>query len=114
MIHEDNELKSALSFSSIRSPGPVTPRDIKCEGFDLTYPRIASDKISAVPSAHSSLEYGVDKKVDDAIASFLLTLSQIGPELLSVSLIFNISACELPFFVLQSAYPLIEFRGRVV
>ena len=70
---------------SIRSPGPVTPRDVQCEGFDLTYPRIASDKMSATPSAHSSLAFDVDKKVDDAIGSFLLTLSQIGPELLCVS-----------------------------
>jgi hypothetical protein len=66
----------------IRSPGPVTPRDVECEGFSLTYPRIASDK-SNTPSAHSALEYDVDKKVDDAISSFLMTLSQIGPELLS-------------------------------
>lgn len=66
----------------IRSPGPVTPYDVECEGFNLTYPRIASDKLSAIPSA-PSLEYGVDKKVDDSISSFLLTLTQIGPELLS-------------------------------
>lgn len=51
----------------------------------MTYPRIASDKMSATPSAHSSLAFDVDKKVDDAIGSFLLTLSQIGPELLCVS-----------------------------
>ncbi|KAL3940375.1 MAG: hypothetical protein SGBAC_005078 [Bacillariaceae sp.] len=67
----------------IRSPGPVTPRDVECEGFNLTYPRIASDKLSAMPSAHSALDSNVDKKVDDGIGSFLMTLSQIGPELLS-------------------------------
>jgi hypothetical protein len=39
---------------------------------------------SATSGHHSSLENDVDKKVDDAIGSFLLTLSQIGPELLSV------------------------------
>ena len=66
---------------SIRSPGPVTPRDVECEGFNLTYPRIAI----ASSSTTSALENDVDKKVDDAINSFLLTLSQIGPELLSVS-----------------------------
>ena len=63
----------------------MTPRDIQCEGFDLTYTRIANDKMSSNPSTHSSLENDVDKKVDDAISSFLLTLSQIGPELMSVS-----------------------------
>ncbi len=64
---------------SIRSPGPVSPRDVECEGFDLTYPRIAS-----TPSSPSTLDYDVDKKVDESIQSFLMTLSQIGPELLSV------------------------------
>jgi hypothetical protein len=73
-----------LLLFSIRSPGPVTPRDVECEGFDVTYTRIASDKMAA-PSPHSNLENDVDKKVDDAISSFLLSLSQIGPELLSVS-----------------------------
>lgn len=74
------------SIGSIRSPGAVTPRDVECEGFELTYPRIANDKMSSATSGHhSSLENDVDKKVDDAIGSFLLTLSQIGPELLSVS-----------------------------
>ena len=72
----------------IRSPGPVAPRDVECEGFDLTYTRIASDKAaSSHPnsnSAPSALENDVDKKVDDAIESFLRSLSQIGPELLSV------------------------------
>lgn len=74
----------------IRSPGPVTPRDVECEGFNLTYPRIANDKLSALQGGsgggtvpHSSLEYDVDKKVDSAITTFLTTLSQIGPELLS-------------------------------
>ena len=74
---------------SIRSPGPVTPQDVELEGFDLTYPRIARDgKVSSIahhPQHQSSLQNDVDRKVDDAIGSFLLTLSQIGPELLSVS-----------------------------
>lgn len=72
----------------IRSPGPVAPRDVECEGFELTYTRIASNKAqhsSTTPVAFSSaLENDVDKKVDDAIESFLRSLSQIGPELLSV------------------------------
>jgi Autophagy-related protein 101 len=64
---------------SLRSPGPVTPRDIECEGFHLTYTRIAGSNHD-----HSSaLNTDVDQKVDDAIESFLRTLSQIGPELLS-------------------------------
>jgi hypothetical protein len=68
---------------SIRSPGPVSPRDVECEGFDLTYPRIASTPTSPT----TSLDYDVDRKVDESIQSFLMTLSQIGPELLSVSLL---------------------------
>eukprot|EP00978_Attheya_sp_CCMP212_P012964 scaffold32351_cov60-Attheya_sp.AAC.2 len=63
----------------IRSPGPVAPRDVHCEGFDLTYTRIASDS----ENKSNRLEFDVDKKVDDAIESFLRSLSQIGPELLS-------------------------------
>jgi hypothetical protein len=49
----------------------------------LTYPRIAS-----TPSSPSTLDYDVDKKVDESIQSFLMTLSQIGPELLSVRSFF--------------------------
>jgi len=68
-----------LVSCSIRSPGPVAPRDVHCEGFDLTYTRIASDS----ENRSNRLEFDVDKKVDDAIESFLRSLSQIGPELLS-------------------------------
>jgi Autophagy-related protein 101 len=51
----------------LRSPGPVTPRDVECEGLrNITYTTIA----------------GFDAKVDDSIESFLRSLSQIGPELL--------------------------------
>ena len=56
----------------IRSPGPVTPQDVDLEGFDFTYTRIAN-------------EMKIEKRVDDAIESFLRSLSQIGPELLNVS-----------------------------
>ena len=56
----------------VRSPGPVTPQDIDLEGFGFTYTRIAN-------------EVKIEKRVDDAIESFLRSLSQIGPELLSVS-----------------------------
>ena len=63
------------------------PRDVECEGFELTYARIASDKSPQSGSSSSlpSTENDVDKKVDDAIESFLRSLSQIGPELMSVS-----------------------------
>jgi autophagy-related protein 101 len=73
----------------LRSPGAVTPRDVECEGFHLTYTRIAgNDHGRGQPQQHSqqqhsSLNTDVDQKVDDAIESFLKTLSQIGPELLS-------------------------------
>lgn len=72
---------------SIRSPGSVAPRDVECEGFGITYARIASEKSrtgsspSIIPDA---LENDVDKRVDDAIEMFLRKLSQIGPELMSV------------------------------
>jgi len=72
-----------VPMCSIRSPGPVTPRDVDCEDFSITYTRI--DKSSSAPQSSHSLENDVDQKVDDAIESFLRNLSQIGPELLSVS-----------------------------
>jgi hypothetical protein len=73
-----------LDVESIRSPGPVSPQDAECEGFDLTYPRIASSS-NSITAPQPSLDYDVDKKVNESIQSFLMTLSQIGPELLSVS-----------------------------
>ena len=107
-----------LWIISIRSPGPVTPRDVECEGFDLTYTRIASDKMAS-PSPHSNLENDVDKKVDDAISSFLLSLSQIGPELLSVSTMKSFSLRVLTFpslmftsFPLQGGLTLSFFERR--
>lgn len=75
------------SSLSIRSPGSVAPRDVECEGFDITYPRIASDKSisrQTVGGIPDSMENDVDKKVDDSIEFFLRKLSQIGPELMSV------------------------------
>eukprot|EP00536_Pseudo-nitzschia_multiseries_P015699 jgi/Psemu1/292154/fgenesh1_pg.934_\ len=90
----------------IRSPGPVSPRDVECEGFDsLTYPRIAS-----TPSSPSSLNYDVDKKVDESIQNFLMKLSQIGPELLSGGL-------TLSFFErrkTQQLFGLVSNEERVV
>lgn len=69
-----------LHICSLRSPGPIAPRDVECEGFSLSYTRIAGGNSS------STLSMDVDQKVDDAIEAFLRTLSQIGPELLSGSL----------------------------
>jgi hypothetical protein len=91
---------SCLNFSvSIRSPGPVEPQDVTCEGFgDLTYTRIASSRFRlssfSVPinttstnsALHKSLlpQDDLDERVDQAVDTFLRSLSQIGPELLSV------------------------------
>jgi hypothetical protein len=85
-FHYDDAYLSILLLItlSIRSPGPVTPRDIECEGFNLTYTSIANDKTQAQLASRSTLENDVDQKVNDAIESFLRSLSQIGPELLSV------------------------------
>jgi hypothetical protein len=89
-------------FYSIRSPGPVAPKDIECEGFDLTYTRIAGDKSSRTNRAGgggtshpTAMENDIDQKVDDAIESFLRSLSQIGPELLSVSLLEGVYLIRL-------------------
>lgn len=74
---------------SIRSPGPVAPRDVECEGLELTYPRIASSSSGGgmggnvvMPTAgpSSALDYDVDRRVDEAIQTFLVHgVSQIGP-----------------------------------
>lgn len=74
---------NCFHFNSIRSPGPVKPAQVECEGFHLTYTRIAAPTRSNHPT-RASLENDVDQKVNQAIESFLRTLSQIGPELLSV------------------------------
>lgn len=70
-------------LQSIRSPGPVAPQDVHCEGFNLTYTRIAND---AIRSQSMKKHHYLDKKVDDSIEEFLKSLVQIGPELLSVSI----------------------------
>jgi hypothetical protein len=64
----------------------VAPRDVECEGFGITYPRIASDNSKQTGSlvVPDAMENDVDKKVDYSIESFLRKLSQIGPELMSV------------------------------
>lgn len=89
----------------IRAPGAVTPRDVDCEGFSLTYTRIAGSNDHPTSRQNGQQQqnqqrnphirnhnsatnnsinsHDVDIKVDDAIESFLRTLSQIGPELLS-------------------------------
>lgn len=70
------------SLSSIRSPGPVAPMDVNCEGFHWTYTRIAYDEIR---SQSRNKQHYLDKKVDSGIEDFFKNLIQIGPELLSVS-----------------------------
>lgn len=89
------------SPSSIRSPGSVVPHDVECDGFDLTYTRIASDRNNSSSAAAASggtatgsttttsMHTNVENKVDDAIESFLRSLSQIGPELMSGSLVLS-------------------------
>jgi hypothetical protein len=56
---------------------------VECEGFHLIYTRIAGSYNQHQHSYSTALQTNVDQKVDDAIESFLRTLSQIGPELLS-------------------------------
>jgi autophagy-related protein 101 len=97
----------------IRSPGPVTPCDVQCEDFGITYSKISSDRESksslASPSSFS-IENDVDRKVDDAIESFLRSLSQIGPELLSGCL-------TLSFFERRASrqlFGLVSHEERVV
>lgn len=94
----------------IRSPGSVAPRDVDCEGFDLTYTRIASDKSSSLGNIPSVLENDVDKKVDGAIEAFLRSLSQIGPELMSGSI-------TLSFFerrATRQLFGLVSHEERIV
>lgn len=69
----------------IRSPGQVKPIDVECEGLNITYTRISGNENSGT-TLNPHVESIIDKKVDDAIESFLQSLSQIGPELLSGSL----------------------------
>jgi hypothetical protein len=93
----------------------VVPRDVECEDFHVTYSRIASNDQSSrsASSGHHvvySLENDIDQKVDDAIESFLRTLSQIGPELLSGCL-------TLSFFERRASrqlFGLVSHEERVV
>lgn len=89
----------------IRSPGPVAPLDVHCESFQTTYTRIATDcdpppvdSYSSQPRASSAHEHrhaqhlavyhksDLDRKVDDAIETFLRALAPIGPELMAGNL----------------------------
>lgn len=56
--------------------------DVNCEGFHWTYTRIAYDDVR---SQSKNKQHYLDKKVDGGIEDFFKNLSQIGPELLSVS-----------------------------
>lgn len=91
----------------------MTPCDVQCEDFGITYSKISSDRESksslASPSSFS-IENDVDRKVDDAIESFLRSLSQIGPELLSGCL-------TLSFFERRASrqlFGLVSHEERVV
>lgn len=113
-------------FNSIRSPGPVVPEDVECEGFDITYTRIAGNKSSSSSARggttatgvlhnhhhhhHADLENDIDHKVDEAIESFLKSLSQIGPELLSVSSVFPTAA--LSVVSISCSWPQLSFVAR--
>lgn len=71
----------------IRSPGPVKPLSVHCEGFNLTYTRIADDKATV---GMNTLQHDyLDKMIDESIDKFLRSLVQIGPELLSGCLTLN-------------------------
>jgi Autophagy-related protein 101 len=109
----------AFEFFSIRSPGPVKPYDVECEGFNLMYPKIANEKLSSLPGAAAVLENDVDLKVDTAITNFLSSLSQIGPELLSVREPYrNVDSLNIgnhlnpSFFSLQGGLTLSFFERR--
>lgn len=81
-----------LFSQSIRSPGSVVPQDVECDGFELTYTRIAKasgENNHSHHAASSIVNTNVEKKVDDAIESFLRSLSQIGPELMSGCLVLS-------------------------
>ncbi|KAL7578226.1 hypothetical protein ACA910_012649 [Epithemia clementina (nom. ined.)] len=92
----------------IRSPGPVAPRDVECEGLNVTYTRIAGNDSSLSDAIQA--ESDIDKQVDDAIETFLQSLSQIGPELLSGCL-------TLSFFERRASrqlFGLVSHEERVV
>lgn len=116
----------------IRAPAQVTPRDMHCEGFKLTYTRIAASTNTNTNSSNNNninlscslpnnnnmpgnrgnnnndhnsntIENDVDKKVNDAIENFLLSLTPIGPELLqggiTISFFERISRRQLFGFI---------------
>ncbi|EJK58226.1 hypothetical protein THAOC_21671 [Thalassiosira oceanica] len=80
----------------IRSPGPVSPFDVHCESFGLTYTRIATenDPLHGIVTGGASRRQNkstssyqqLDRKVDGSIEEFLQTLTPIGPELMAGNL----------------------------
>ena len=102
---------------SLRSPGTVVPKDVTSEDFSVTYTKIASNATPRNSRSNTnnsavvySLENDIDQKVDEAIESFLRTLSQIGPELLSGCL-------TLSFFERRASrqlFGLVSHEERVV
>ena len=70
----------------LRAPGPVAPRDVPCEGFNLTYAKIGVDRTDTGNPMKGQVREepdSVDNIVDEAIEKFLRRLIPIGPELLS-------------------------------
>ena len=84
-----------------------------CEGFDLTYTRIASDKSSSLGNIPSVLENDVDKKVDGAIEAFLRSLSQIGPELMSVRRLESLKNCPVAKNIFVPHITILSFASRI-
>ena len=77
----------------------------------MSYTRIAGNSnTNSQHNNNSAISTDVDQKVDDAIESFLRTLSQIGPELLSGGL-------TLSFFerrATRQLFGLVSHEERVV
>lgn len=74
----------------------MTPSDVQCEDFDITYTRIGRENaVNSIPSPSTGsalsspgVDGDVDTRVHEAIETFLRSLTQIGPELLSVSKLY--------------------------
>lgn len=83
-----NQVREALqcllhTILFIRAPGSVIPHDVHCEGFNLTYARIATGETNKNNNNSSNIGCSdVERKINHAIEVFLRSLSHVGPELL--------------------------------
>lgn len=70
--HQVREALQCLLHTIIflRAPGPVTPHDAHCEGFNLTYVR-------TTPTGSTE-----ERRTNEGVETFMRSLSQVGPELL--------------------------------